>query len=79
MMTLFRKAGKISEPRLYKLELYHSEVICQRFIVRDFVYSEEEISKQQRELELAATTEKELWVRIFNLAIYEWMLKLLGH
>jgi V-type H+-transporting ATPase subunit C len=33
-----------------------------RFIVRDFHYSEEEIAKQQQELETAATTEKELWV-----------------
>ena len=34
-----------------------------RFIVRDFVYSEDEIIKQQQDLEVAGTTEKELWVR----------------
>jgi V-type H+-transporting ATPase subunit C len=33
-----------------------------RFIVRDFVYSEDAISKQQEELALADVTEKELWV-----------------
>jgi len=33
-----------------------------KFIVRDFVYSEEEIAKQQAEFEMADTTEKELWV-----------------
>ena len=39
-------------------------LICvSRFIVRDFVYSEEEIVKQRQELQMAATTEKELWVR----------------
>lgn len=31
--------------------------------MRDFVYSEEQIAKQQDELEMADTTEKELWVR----------------
>jgi len=66
MTTLFRKVGKISEPRFYQLEFLFSEMICRRFIVRDFVYSEEEVIKQQRELELAVTTEKELWVRIFK-------------
>lgn len=34
-----------------------------RFIVRDFVYSEEQIAKQEEELEVADATEKELWVR----------------
>lgn len=33
-----------------------------RFIVREFVYSQDEAAKQQRELEIAAATEKELWV-----------------
>jgi len=43
-----------------------------RFIVRDFVYSEEEIIKQQQDLEVAGTTEKELWVRqIQNLVHYK--------
>lgn len=37
--------------------------IPHRFIVRDFIYSEDEIAKQQRDFEIAATTEKELWVR----------------
>lgn len=34
-----------------------------RFIVRDFVFSEELIEKQKEELSAADTTEKELWVR----------------
>ena len=33
-----------------------------RFIVRDFVYSEDLIEKQREELSAADTTEKELWV-----------------
>jgi V-type H+-transporting ATPase subunit C len=33
-----------------------------RFIVRDFVYSDDQQLKQQEELDLADTTEKELWV-----------------
>ena len=35
-----------------------------RFIVRDFVFSEDLIVKQKEELAAADTTEKELWVRI---------------
>lgn len=34
-----------------------------RFIVREFVYNEEEIIKEHQDLEVARTTEKELWVR----------------
>ena len=33
-----------------------------RFIVRDFVYSEQEIAKQENDLQMANATEKELWV-----------------
>jgi hypothetical protein len=33
-----------------------------RYIVRDFVYSEEDLDKQRAELDMADTTEKELWV-----------------
>ncbi|KAH9487155.1 V-type proton ATPase subunit C 1-B [Psilocybe cubensis] len=40
----------------------------QKFIVRDFVYSEEEIAKQQQELEIAGTTAKELWTELLRLA-----------
>ena len=35
-----------------------------RFIVRDFVYSEDLIEKQREELAAADTTEKELWVSL---------------
>jgi V-type H+-transporting ATPase subunit C len=38
----------------------------QKFIVRDFVYSEEEIIKQQQDLEVAGTTEKELWTELLR-------------
>ncbi|KAF8971576.1 hypothetical protein BDZ97DRAFT_2033436 [Flammula alnicola] len=40
----------------------------QKFIVRDFVYSEEEVEKQRQELETAGTTEKELWTELLRLA-----------
>ncbi|KAL0579818.1 Vacuolar ATP synthase subunit C [Marasmius crinis-equi] len=38
-----------------------------KFIIRDFVYSEEEIAKQQQEQETADTTEKELWTELLHL------------
>lgn len=40
-----------------------SDYVSLRFIVRDFVYSEEQIAKQRDELTVTDTTEKELWVR----------------
>ena len=43
-------------------------LIPDRFIVRDFVYSEEQIAKQREELDMADTTEKELWVSYTILA-----------
>ncbi|CAK5280131.1 unnamed protein product [Mycena citricolor] len=39
-----------------------------KFIVRDFVYSEDEVAKQQQELETADTTEKELWTELLRLS-----------
>ncbi|TFK41400.1 hypothetical protein BDQ12DRAFT_679405 [Crucibulum laeve] len=39
-----------------------------KFLVRDFVYSEEEIAKQRQDLETANTTEKELWTELLRLA-----------
>ncbi|KAJ6627167.1 hypothetical protein B0H10DRAFT_1779889 [Mycena sp. CBHHK59/15] len=39
-----------------------------KFIVRDFVYSEEEFAKQHQELEMADTTEKELWTELLRLS-----------
>ncbi|KAJ7630705.1 hypothetical protein FB45DRAFT_916318 [Roridomyces roridus] len=39
-----------------------------KFIVRDFVFSEEELAKQQQELETADTTEKELWTELLRLS-----------
>ncbi|KAF8895054.1 V-ATPase subunit C family protein [Gymnopilus junonius] len=37
-----------------------------KFIVRDFVYSEEEVMKQRQEMQMAATTEKELWACLLS-------------
>ncbi|TFK76875.1 ATPase, V1 complex, subunit C [Pluteus cervinus] len=39
-----------------------------KFIVRDFVYSEEELAKQRQEHETADTTEKELWTELLRLS-----------
>jgi len=39
-----------------------------KFIVRDFVFSEEEFAKQHQELEMADSTEKELWTELLRLA-----------
>ncbi|KAH0838586.1 ATPase V1 complex subunit C [Lanmaoa asiatica] len=39
-----------------------------KFSVRDFVYSEEQIDKQREELEVADTTEKELWTELLRLS-----------
>jgi hypothetical protein len=61
MMNLYKNAGNRSE-LLFPLYMDLTNPIP-RFIVRDFVYSEEEIIKQQQDLEVAGTTEKELWVR----------------
>jgi V-type H+-transporting ATPase subunit C len=39
-----------------------------KFIVRDFAYSEEQIVKEGEELEIADTTEKELWTELLRLS-----------
>ncbi|KAK0465333.1 uncharacterized protein EV420DRAFT_1719189 [Desarmillaria tabescens] len=39
-----------------------------KFIVRDFVYSEEEIGNQRQELQNTDTTEKELWTELLHLS-----------
>lgn len=41
---------------------YLLDLTCTRFVVRDFVYSEDQVEKQREELAAADTTEKELWV-----------------
>jgi len=38
-------------------------LMASRYIVRDFHYSEDQLSKEREELKLADITEKELWVR----------------
>ncbi|KAG6832208.1 hypothetical protein H0H92_004173 [Tricholoma furcatifolium] len=39
-----------------------------KFILRDFVYSEAEFAKQQEELSTADTTEKELWTELLRMS-----------
>lgn len=39
-----------------------------RFILRDFTYSETQIKKQSQDLEVAETTERELWTELLRLA-----------
>jgi V-type H+-transporting ATPase subunit C len=39
-----------------------------KFIVRDFVYSEDQLNKQREELETADVTEKELWTELLRLS-----------
>ncbi|KAG2116952.1 ATPase V1 complex subunit C [Suillus clintonianus] len=39
-----------------------------KFIVRDFVYSEEQIANEREELEIADMTEKELWTELLRLS-----------
>ncbi|KAF5368442.1 hypothetical protein D9758_002368 [Tetrapyrgos nigripes] len=39
-----------------------------KFILREFVYSDEEIAKQKMELDMTDTTEKELWTELLHLS-----------
>lgn len=39
-----------------------------RFILRDFTYSEVQIQKQTQELEVAETTEREMWTELLRLS-----------
>lgn len=61
-MTLFRSAGTRSMLRNMLSVALLWWLYFSRFIVRDFIYSEEEIAKQRQEMDMAGTTEKELWV-----------------
>jgi hypothetical protein len=54
----------------FSIRLAHQD--C-RFIVRDFVYSEEEFAKQREELANADTTEKELWVSSSDYLFLNWL------
>lgn len=67
-MNLCRNVEKTSASSLLPASRRYPNVY--RFIVRDFVYSEEEVEKQQHELSTADTTEKELWVGIFKILDY---------
>jgi len=39
-----------------------------KFIIRDFIYSDEEVAKQRQELDLADVTERELWTELLHLS-----------
>lgn len=63
-MSLLRNVERIS--RFYSICIKgtdRSDGSECRFLARDFHFSTEEAAKQQQELELAGTIEKELWVR----------------
>ena len=67
-MTLFRNAENRSKHPthlLLSVTLY-AVIFFDRFIVRDFVYSEQEIAKQETDLQETNVTEKELWVFVEN-------------
>jgi hypothetical protein len=60
-MSSYRNVAKTSTFRpSYRRQFHNTST---RFIVRDFTFSEEQIAKQEEELEIADATEKELWVR----------------
>ena len=68
-MNLYRNAENTSTRITCQLTPSKPDLGSQRrFIVRDFVYSEDEVAKQQQELEDADTTEKELWTELLRLS-----------
>jgi V-type H+-transporting ATPase subunit C len=56
------RENKLESPAITVVGSCLIALFLPRFIVRDFVYSEEQITKQREELNMADTTEKELWV-----------------
>jgi hypothetical protein len=67
-MTLFRNAENRSKhpTSFFFVGNLISVIFFDRFIVRDFVYSEQEIAKQENDLQETNVTEKELWVFVEN-------------
>ncbi|KAF8640562.1 hypothetical protein AX17_000224 [Amanita inopinata Kibby_2008] len=70
-----RQVASDDEFTLYSVVVFrriHDEFVqkCRecKYIVRDFVYSEEVIEKQREDLENADTTEKELWTELLRLS-----------
>jgi hypothetical protein len=61
MMILCRNAERTSQ---IPVETFgtHLMLLSFRFLVRDFKYSEEAVTKQREDLAMADVTEKELWV-----------------
>lgn len=69
-MTSCRNAARTSMSHLH-ISSSSLSTHLHRFIVRDFVYSEEDIGNQRQELQTTDTTEKELWVRRLSITILE--------
>ncbi|EKM60882.1 uncharacterized protein PHACADRAFT_156010 [Phanerochaete carnosa HHB-10118-sp] len=70
-----QKIAADNEYTLFGLVIFkrvHDEFIqkCRenKFVVRDFVYSEDQVEKQREELAAADTTEKELWTELLQIS-----------
>ncbi|KAG2160086.1 ATPase V1 complex subunit C [Suillus bovinus] len=75
LYTPKRPIASDSEYTLFGVVIFkrvHDEFIqkCRenKFIVRDFIYSEEQIAKEGEDLDVADTTEKELWTELLRLS-----------
>ena len=64
-MTLYRSVENTSYFVFPVFCLFYSSLGF-RYIVRDFVYSEDILQKQREELATADTTERELWVSAYK-------------
>jgi len=62
MTSSCRNVERISQSTFKEIHGYISCPHNSRFIVRDFVYSEELLVKQREDMAMADVTEKELWV-----------------
>ena len=85
ILTYDRLLASDDEFSLFSLVIFrkvHDEFIqkCResKYIVRDFVYSEEEVERQRDELENAAVTEKELWVSSTHPSLSGFNITMLG-
>ncbi|KAF8226063.1 ATPase, V1 complex, subunit C [Tricholoma matsutake] len=77
-MVVPRSSTKIASDEEYILfgvvifRRVHDEFVqaCRenKFLVRDFVFSEDELAKQREDLETANTTEKELWTELLRVS-----------
>jgi hypothetical protein len=65
MTSLYRSVGKTSD-LIFSVSRLLDLSMDFRYIVRDFVYSEDVLEKQRLELATADTTERELWVSAYK-------------